>query len=44
MEKGLLIKRSKGMGLNFYRCIADISIVMKKANLSREWALKPSVR
>jgi hypothetical protein len=44
MEKGLIIKSAKGMGLNFYRCLADISIVVKKANLSREWDAKPSAR
>ena len=36
MEKGLIIKSAKGMGLNIYRCFADINIVMKKANSSRK--------
>jgi len=44
MEKGAMIQSAKGMGLNFYRCFADINIVVKKANLSREWDAKPSTR
>jgi len=44
MEKVLIIKSAKRIGLNFYRCFADISIVVKKANLSREWDAKPSAR
>jgi hypothetical protein len=44
MEKGLIIKSAKGMGLNIYRCFADINIVVKKANLSRERDAKPSAR
>jgi hypothetical protein len=44
MGKTLIIKGAKRIGLNFYRCFADISIVVKKANLSREWDAKPSAR
>ena len=35
---------TKRIGLNFYRCLADINIVVKKANLSRGWDAKPSAR
>jgi len=44
MEKVLIVKSAKRIGLNFYRCFADINIVVKKANLSREWDAKPSAR
>jgi hypothetical protein len=44
MEKVMIIKGVKRIGLNFYRCFADISIVVKKANLSREWNAKPFAR
>ena len=36
------IKSAKRIGLNFYRCFADINIVVKKENLSREWDTKLS--
>jgi len=38
------IKSAKRIGLNFYRCFADINIVVKKENLSREWDTKLSAR
>ena len=35
MEKMLIKKIAKRIALNFYSCFADITIVTKKANLSR---------
>ena len=44
MKKVLPKLSAKRIRLNFYRCFADINIVVKKANLSREWDAKPSAR